>query len=153
MFGGDGPRFHLYEDSHKCKDTWYWHFTFLNNIFPLDKTSKCLSQSWYIANDMQFFVLLCILTRLYYKSRIKFSLALAALIGACATVELYIVGDNDFSVSYRTPRDEYWSLFYYKPFTRMYGYFIGVWLGCEYFTYKHVAPDKSMFGSLFTSIW
>ena len=101
---------------------------------------------------MQFFVVLCILTKLYYNSRIKFSLVLATLIAICASIELHMIWQQDFSTSYKNPQDEYWSKFYYKPFTRLYGYFIGVWLGCEYFTFKHIAASKSMFGSAFNSI-
>ena len=34
LFGGHGPRYFMYEESHSCHETWFWHFTFLNNILP-----------------------------------------------------------------------------------------------------------------------
>mmetsp|Transcript_13051 Transcript_13051/g.20263 ORF Transcript_13051/g.20263 Transcript_13051/m.20263 type:complete len:86 (-) Transcript_13051:697-954(-) len=40
------------------------------------------------------------------------------------------------TASYLTEEDSYWTLFYYKPYTRIQGYLIGAMLGCEYFTFK-----------------
>ena len=42
MFGGSGPRFYQFEENHGCSDTWFWHFTFLNNLIPWDRPSNCL---------------------------------------------------------------------------------------------------------------
>jgi len=33
-------------------------------------------------------------------------------------------------------KDEYWTLYYFKPFSRIHSYMIGVFLGTSYFTYK-----------------
>jgi len=36
-------------------------------------------------------------------------------------------------------------LYYYKPYTRIQGYLIGLLLGCKYFTYKYeTAHDEKM---------
>jgi peptidoglycan/LPS O-acetylase OafA/YrhL len=42
MKGGKGPRFYQFEEDHGCKETWFWHFTFLNNLFPWKQNSNCL---------------------------------------------------------------------------------------------------------------
>jgi hypothetical protein len=41
------------------------------------------------------------------------------------------------SASYLTYEDEYWTLYHYKPYSRIHGYLIGVWLGCEFYSYKY----------------
>ena len=50
---------------------------------------------------------------------------------------MIVILKNDFYASYLTYKDEYWTLYYYKPYCRIYGYLIGVWFGCEYFSFKH----------------
>ena len=84
--GGRGPRFFLYEEQHGCKDTWFWHITFLNNLFPWSTSSNCLRDSWYLANDLQFFCLLCCLTFLYYNKRKWYNVALISIIAVCVTI-------------------------------------------------------------------
>ena len=34
--------------------------------------------------------------------------------------------------------DEYWTVYYYKPYARIHGYLIGVYFGCEYFRFKYL---------------
>jgi hypothetical protein len=43
--------------------------------------------------------------------------------------------------SYLTYQDEYWSLYYYKPYTRIHGYLVGVWFGCIFYSYKYENPE------------
>lgn len=52
LFGGHGPRYFMYEEDHSCHESWFWHFTFLNNILPWKQSSNCLQQTWYLANDL-----------------------------------------------------------------------------------------------------
>ena len=48
---------------------------------------------------------------------------------------------NDLKASYLTYQDEYWSLYYYKPYTRIHGYLVGLWFGCIFYSYKHENPE------------
>ena len=34
LFGGDGPRFFMYEEATQCSTYWATHLTFLNNLIP-----------------------------------------------------------------------------------------------------------------------
>jgi len=86
LIGGSGPRFYKYEESHGCSDSWFWHFAFLNNFFPWKTASNCLSQTWYLANDLQFFALLCELTRQYYKNKVHFKVGIATITFICFTI-------------------------------------------------------------------
>jgi len=51
-------------------------------------------------------------------------------------IQLIVVLKNDMTASYLTEADAYWTLFYYKPYTRIQGFLIGVILGCQFFTHK-----------------
>jgi peptidoglycan/LPS O-acetylase OafA/YrhL len=140
VFGGQGPRFYQMEEEHSCSESWFWHVLYLNNIIPWRQTSKCLQQTWYLANDMQFFVLLCILVGFYATQRKIFYYTTIFLSVAAITIQLIIINTNDLKASYLTYQDEYWTLYYYKPYTRIHGYLVGVWFGCIFYSYKHETP-------------
>jgi len=128
------------EEEHSCSESWFWHVLYLNNIIPWRQTSKCLQQTWYLANDMQFFVLLCILVGFYATQRKIFYYTTIFLSVAAITIQLIIINTNDLKASYLTYQDEYWTLYYYKPYTRIHGYLVGVWFGCIFYSYKHETP-------------
>lgn len=137
IYGGDGPLFYQFEDNHGCEATWFWHILFLNNLLPWRQSSKCLEQTWYLANDIQFFAILCGLLMLYFKNKKHYYIALGSLSCFCLLIQLITILTNDLVASYLADQDEYWSVYYYKPYTRMHGYLIGIFLGVEYFNYKY----------------
>lgn len=98
-----------------------------------------------MANDLQFFALLLFLSNLYYKSKKRFYIVVGAVAGVCFLIQLIVICSSDLSASYRTHNDEYWTNYYYKPYTRIHGYLIGIVLGCEYFSYKY--EDKNPAGA------
>ena len=51
---------------------------------------------------------------------------------------------NDLSVSYFTYKDEYWSIYYVKPYARIRAFLIGVVVGCTYFSYKKDFEDTKL---------
>ena len=63
-FFGSGPMFpsgverFIHRD---CEAHWWHNLIFINNILPLHPTAEnqsCLNWMWYVANDLQFFILL-----------------------------------------------------------------------------------------------
>ena len=86
---------------------------------------------------MQFFAILCFLITLYYNKRKVFYISILGISGLCLIIQLIVIFQNDLSASYLTYQDEYWTIYHYKPYTRIHGYLIGLWLGCEYFSFKH----------------
>ena len=130
IFGGKGPRFYQFEENHGCSDSWFWHFIFLNNILPWKQSSNCIQETWYIANDIQFFMLLVVLAELYYTSRGKFYLSLISIFLVTLALQLIVILKNDLTASYLAHKDEYWTLYYDKPFTRIQGYLFGIFMAC-----------------------
>ncbi|XP_071511122.1 nose resistant to fluoxetine protein 6-like [Diadema antillarum] len=75
----EGPRnqdFHDHERN-SCINVWWTHPLYINNFYPwpYNLGTACMSWSWYLANDMQFFVISPIILVILYKSR-KAGLAL-----------------------------------------------------------------------------
>ena len=49
---------------------------------------------------------------------------------------------NDLSVSYFTYKDEYWTVYYIKPYSRIPAFLVGMLAGCSYYSFKHEDPDE-----------
>lgn len=107
-------------------------------MVPFSQQDTCLPWTWYLANDFQFFLLLPLLTQLYLdKSRRQtFYYALAGLVGCCTVVQMGVILANSLSVSYFTYNDEYWTVYYVKPYSRLPVFLIGVIAGCSYYSFK-----------------
>ncbi|XP_026313459.1 O-acyltransferase like protein-like isoform X2 [Hyposmocoma kahamanoa] len=60
----DGPLWasHVRAESARCRSKWWAHLLFLNNLVRPDE--KCLIQSWFLAVDMQLYVVVCALALL-----------------------------------------------------------------------------------------
>lgn len=93
--------------------------------------------TWYLACDMQFYMLVPILVSIYYHNRKNFWISVSLLWFLCSVISSMVILKNDFSASYFTYKDNYWTVFYEKPWARLPAYLIGVITGCSYYTYKH----------------
>ena len=58
-------------------------------------------------------------------------------------ISIAVIAGNDLSASYFTYKDEYWTLFYEKPYSRLPCYLIGVVWGCSYYSYKYEEDDDT----------
>jgi len=56
---GDGPIFWSFVDKfvNTCDKYWWSHLIFINNFYPGKDTDKCITWTWYLPNDFQFFLL------------------------------------------------------------------------------------------------
>ena len=68
--------------------------------------------------------------------RQKFYYVVLGLLGANTFIQLVVIMANNLSVSYFTYKDEYWTIYYVKPYSRLPVFLIGVVAGCSYFTFK-----------------
>eukprot|EP01022_Parablepharisma_sp_SALTPOND_P028904 TRINITY_DN71_c0_g1_i1.p1 TRINITY_DN71_c0_g1~~TRINITY_DN71_c0_g1_i1.p1 ORF type:complete len:723 (+),score=40.19 TRINITY_DN71_c0_g1_i1:100-2169(+) len=140
-FFGTGPGFYNYYNKVNidCKD--YWHMTlfFVNNFAQV--RDDCISHTWYIANDMQFFILTPVLIYVYYKRRLLGYILLATLASASALATFIIVFHYDLSPSYTKFSStfyvkHYFEQYYNVPYTRINPYLLGVLAAYLYFEYK-----------------
>lgn len=138
IFGGNGPLFYMYDSTTQCGNHWLWHLTFLNNLVPWSTADTCLPWTWYLANDFQFFLLLPLFASLYYDAskRQKCFYVLAGLLGLNTLIQMIVILANSLSVSYFTYNDEYWTVYYVKPYSRLPVFLVGVIAGCSYYTFK-----------------
>ena len=122
-----------------------WHLSFLNNIIPWQGDDNCMNWTWFIACEMQFFLLVPFLVSAYYYNRHRFWIMILVIWSAASITSLVIIVQNDLSASYFTYNDEYWTIYYQKPYTRLPAYLIGLIFGCHYFSFKHENSEQEFY--------
>ncbi|XP_013404902.2 nose resistant to fluoxetine protein 6 [Lingula anatina] len=110
-----------------CYEAWWTHLLYLNNVVMPEKL-MCMPWSWYLANDMQFFVISpLILFPLFWNELIGMGVLLATLFGTLLTTGILSnvnkIGPGVLSV----PLTE--DIIYFKPWTRIGPYLIGMLVG------------------------
>ncbi|XP_076291856.1 nose resistant to fluoxetine protein 6-like [Lasioglossum baleicum] len=87
--------YQIYESpSYHCSKYWWRNLLYINNFYSWEEL--CLTWSWYIGNDMQFFIYGTILLMLYsWRSYIALSLGAATLI-SCILSNGYMVYHLDY---------------------------------------------------------
>jgi len=109
----------------KCQNGWWLNLVYLNN-FGKDITGKtgydCVNVSWYMAIDMQYFVLSPILLTIYWRKPIAGHLTTLLLLAGGTACQIYftIVDEEYFHGGYG---------YYVKPWNRAQPYLIGIVLG------------------------
>ena len=130
-----------------CPRYWWTNFLYINNLYPFKLNEECLGWTWYLANDMQFYIISpLILIPIYHLFPVGLSVAAVfTLIGFVVTATLTGIFDfqaNTFSlIAYgyeNIPNTTvtYSDLIYIKPWNRVSGYMVGLILG--YILYKKV---------------
>jgi hypothetical protein len=82
-------------------------------------------------------MLVPLLIAIYYNSRRKFWMSIGLLWFTSALLSSIVIVKNEFSASYFTYKDTYWTVFYEKPWARLPAYLVGIICGCSYYSYKH----------------
>eukprot|EP00475_Leptophrys_vorax_P016689 TRINITY_DN23182_c0_g1_i1.p1 TRINITY_DN23182_c0_g1~~TRINITY_DN23182_c0_g1_i1.p1 ORF type:complete len:683 (-),score=171.21 TRINITY_DN23182_c0_g1_i1:92-2107(-) len=139
-FTGNGPAWTPINGvESQCKSVWWRDVLFINNFWSMN--SDCVGWAWYLANDMQFFLLAPFLALALFKNaRAGFSL-LGALwlisVIYCLVVSMkyhysaYMIGET-------TQGDEahsFTNMIYIKPWARIQPYLIG--MAAAYVHLKH----------------
>ena len=125
-FFATGPQSHLVTGLvNKCEKGWWTNLLYINNfaadIYGASK-ADCINVSWYMAIDMQFFILTPIVVTLLWKMP-KAGYALVGLLiagGTACQIYFTIADDEFFHGGFR---------YYMKPWNRSHPYLIGLLLG------------------------
>ena len=126
-------------ESSSCKEAWWSNMLYINNILPqIEKNQEtntpwCLGQTWYLANDMQYFLISPIfLVAFWYKPILGWAVSLLGLLlGTIAPMIVTYKNDFPFSPSFMVASDgfDYMIDFYIVPWCRFQPYIMGLMLG------------------------
>lgn len=118
-----------------CEKSWWTNILFVTNFANID--SGCINWTWYLANDMQFFLTLPILVFIFTRSKplgymVNLGLITANLICSLIIAIAYKGDPNPFADGGESNQK-----MYYKPWTRCGAYFVGSFFGFMYWDYKN----------------
>ncbi|KAL4219668.1 hypothetical protein ACF0H5_022240 [Mactra antiquata] len=134
-YWGDGPVWPQKGiEVDECKDSWWTNLLYVNNLVRTDK--MCMGWSWYLANDMQFYILSpLLLVPLFYSPIFGGIMCLAFVLVNFITTGV-ISHDNELSsnLMFGAPGEDGFDKIYIKPWTRVGPYAVGIFTG--YILYK-----------------
>ena len=124
-----------------CEKYWWTNLLYINNLYPWGLGDECIGWTWYLSNDMQFYVIApLILIPAYFMFPVALVVAGVFILGGgIITGALTIAYDfqaNSFSaLAYGytgkgTSTMSYTNAIYIKPWDRIAPYMVGLILGC-----------------------
>ncbi|KAL6255607.1 hypothetical protein P5V15_012855 [Pogonomyrmex californicus] len=120
-------QFYMYAKSYEtCTKYWWRNLLYINNLFGLEE--MCMSWSWYLANDMQFFIIAIIVLML---STVYFYAA-AVLLGILLIGSVILNGYISYIYEYIPTWGEQYRLadiLYFSPWIRIIPYIMGIITG------------------------
>ena len=159
-FLADGPNSMLFQfEISNCKKDWWTNILYINNLqWVSDSPPMCMPATWYLANDMQFFLISPIILYPLWKFPF-FGLAAAfAWLVAGTVIPMVIVSTKDFpltlTLSTLTPNPDstYFTDFYIVPWCRFQPYILGLLFGWMLHKMKN-QPKLKLNSFLVAFIW
>ncbi|XP_025112800.1 nose resistant to fluoxetine protein 6-like [Pomacea canaliculata] len=139
-YWGSGPMWpDKQPDRDNCKMSWWTNLLYINNFVDLD--NSCMGFTWYLANDMQFYILSpLIFVPFYYSVKygmIAYGIFLTATVvtPACLTVADHLPASL-FTAGTQGVVEKYQHELYIKPYTRMGPYIVGMVTGYLLYHYN-----------------
>uniref|UniRef100_A0A915HNX0 Nose resistant-to-fluoxetine protein N-terminal domain-containing protein n=1 Tax=Romanomermis culicivorax TaxID=13658 RepID=A0A915HNX0_ROMCU len=146
-----------------CTKNWWTNLLYINNFIGLDE--QCMTWTWYLANDMQFFVLSPPILILLYKFSI---LGLSTIVGILFVTSFVRMSLIMFSTADYPPIsiflndesklaivEDFWNDVYVKPYCRCGPYLVGLLLGYALFKTNlqaHLSRKMNLLGWLGSAI-
>ena len=129
VYLGNGPMWKalLINDQEKCQKYWWTNLLYISNLYPKTIQEECISWTWYLSNDMQFFVLApIVIIPLYFFFPLGLIIAGILLVGTfVANGAISDVEELDANPLQHKDQNE----IYIKPYTRAAPYIVGLVLG------------------------
>ena len=161
---GSGPLWKLL-DVARCEKYWWTNILYINNFYPTSFADQCYGVTWYLANDMQFYIISPIfLMLLYHFWKIGLAaiggtmLASIAVIGILAGINNpdanLLIGQLADSGEGRTSLGDFaFSNIYEKPYCRINAYLIGIVLGFVLYKKWKVRPNFWVRTWFYSGLW
>ena len=159
-----GPGSNFYQS---CERYWWTNLLYINNIVPSNHINICMPWTWYLANDMQFFIIApIIIIPLYFcypvgltLLGIMLALNLATIGGIAGTygIRANVAKFDEVTQALSDEGPEKHNItddMYTKPWTRIGPYLIGILMG--FIFYRQIKPNfrrKYYTHVFYTSLW
>ena len=142
---GNGPIFFKYKYTYTWSNTWWINLIFLNNIAEIHENANgWITWTWYLPNDMQFFLLVPILAYLLYHKRLYGFIFISIYQTLWFAGTIYAAFELNLSPSYLKATESYYFYFYHRPFARIGPFTVGVLAALMLFSFKNESPENSL---------
>lgn len=112
----------------RCRGSWWSELTYTLNFIPYDSDKVCMGWTWYLGDDMIFFVIVMalVLPMYYRRSFLGWVIVLLITFVSSAVTSYFVVwkGLSIYAFDYHYTDYSYWA--YSKPFSRIPAYLVGV---------------------------
>ncbi|XP_066933871.1 nose resistant to fluoxetine protein 6-like [Clytia hemisphaerica] len=140
-----------FENVGLCRKYWWTNLLYINNFYPTNILDMCINWGWYLANDMQFYVVSPLFLYCMYKCRWKgityMSIAVLSMHVISNGVLMYeenaispLFYEKDSTFGKVSVLFNYQNYVYDKPYCRFIVYFIGLVLGYTLFNEVKINP-------------
>ncbi|EDO47332.1 predicted protein, partial [Nematostella vectensis] len=150
-FLGDGPMWYLQQEPNTpCNKYWWTNLLYINNFYPTNFGLSCLDWSWYLANDMQFYVIspiILIATARFGRRGLLLTLLpllLGSFVATAVIIGHYRLNAGLLGGGENAPQADgpnFMSYVYVKPYCRIAPYLVGMALGYLFHRHKD-GPGK-----------
>ncbi|KAF2070537.1 hypothetical protein CYY_008142 [Polysphondylium violaceum] len=135
---GTGPMYYLYDTvvNPMCHNNWWTNILYINNLTSV-MSQECLSWTWYLANDMQFYLVAPFVIVAYRRNKIIGWAMIGFLLSFCFSITTWVSIKNQlapfFVFSNRVLDSEsFITDIYQKPWNRIGPYLIGIGIAFLY---------------------
>ena len=138
VYLGGGPRWYNVDRVIiDCPDYWYTNLFYLRNFLEDIDHENCLTASWYLSVDFQFFVISPFAIYCYCKINKVLGLLFIGILYITGIVTSGVITDY-YNLDYLTFQNayDYYTYYYYMPYTRIPPFAIGLFCALIAFTYK-----------------
>ncbi|GFO30227.1 nose resistant to fluoxetine protein 6-like [Plakobranchus ocellatus] len=134
QYVGEGrPGWSDYASAQPCRDSWWVNMLYIQNLY-IEK-SGCMGETWYLANDMQFYMLApLVMIPWVYKQRILGHIMAALLLSIHLASNAWLVYEYNFDILRNNEGGDYSNKLYFRPWARVGPFAIGLVVG--YILYK-----------------
>jgi peptidoglycan/LPS O-acetylase OafA/YrhL len=120
---GTGPLWQkMVDETGLCRKQWWTNLLFVNNFHPTEFHETCMSWTWYLANDMQFFIVGLLMLFVYVNSR-KAAYGIMIVVCILSNVLGYV------KLVHTPDQSAVQDAWYDKPYMRISPTFIGMMIG------------------------
>ena len=145
---GSGPLW-FYGDVNLCEKYWWTNILYINNFYPTLFFDQCYLVTWYLANDMQFFIISPIFLLLLYQF---WKMGLATIAGTMLA-SIAVIGTLAGIENFDLLQDDAKSIIFEKPYCRINAYLIGIVLGFVLYKKWRVRSNLWLRICFYSALW
>ena len=142
-----------------CSKYWWTNLFYINNLYPWKLGDECLGWGWYLANDMQFYVIAPLMLISAYFFLPAGAVIAGVLVLSGFTIDGVLTGVFDFqanevsSLAYNVSSDQYNDFVYGKPWDRISPYVVGLAMGYIFYRKLKFNFGKGLNLVLYLLLW